>query len=187
MRRALLIMSALLVSAFGQELIQNGRFEDSLTSWTVEYDSPDGTWSVATGSEYQPDPDSEVNVSKTMKYYARAFQTVDVPTPELEFSFSSRLFASFAGGSGYYAYATVTLEYLNSSGGLLGRTLFVNKVGYCSLENTSIQHLIVAEDTTWQDYWLLVSDELENLPGLNPADLARARVVLEAYGNGASG
>jgi hypothetical protein len=187
MTKALLIASVLLLTAYGQELIQNGQFEDNLTGWTVEYDSADGTWSVATGPDYQPDPDNEINVSKTMKYFARAFQAVDVPTTELEFSFSSRLFASFAGGSGYYAYATVALEYLNSSGDLLGRTMFVNKVGYDSLENTSTQHLMVVTDTIWQDYWTLVTDELASLPGVNPADIARARVVLEAHGNGASG
>jgi hypothetical protein len=187
MKRAFLIVSALLASAFGQELIQNGGFESELTAWTVEYDSPDGEWTVTVGPEYQPDPDSEVCINKKMKYYAHASQTVDVPTTELEFSFSSKLFSSFAGGSGYYAYATVALEYLNSSGGLLGRTMVVNKVGYDSLENTSIQHLIPVTDSAWHDYWLLVTDELAYLPGLNPADIARVRVLLDAHGNGASG
>lgn len=187
MKKALLIASLLLAMAYGQELLVNGGFESSLTGWTVERDSQGGTWSVTTGPAYHPDPDNEVNVAKTMKYYARAVQTVDVPTTELEFAFSSKLLCSFAGGSGYYAYATVALEYLNSSGGLLGRTMFVNKVGYCSLANTSVQHLIPVEDTAWHDYWLLVSDEMAFLPGLNPGDLARVRVVIEAHGNGASG
>jgi hypothetical protein len=171
----------------GQEVIQNGGFEDSLSSWTVEYSSPYGSWEVSTGVEHQPDPDYELCVVKAYSYYARAVQTVDVPSTALLFSGEARLETTVGSASGYYAYATVTLEYKNASGIVLGRTMIIKATPNCTLETTTTCRLHVVDTTQWVGFEMLIDDELDSLPGVNRNDVACVSVVLEGWGNGRTG
>jgi hypothetical protein len=188
-RRCLLCLLGLAIGlAVGQELVQNGGFEDSLDCWTIEYLSPYGTWEVSAGPGHHPDPDYECYVSKDYGTYARARQTVDVSSCALLFTGSSKHQTIVGSASGYYAYATLTLEYRNSSGAVLGQTMFVQTTENCTLTNTATTHLITFDDTLWHDHEMLVDDEIAtNLPGVDRGDVAKVSVALEANGNGRTG
>ena len=183
----LLLLPMFLVIGFGQELLQNGDFEDSLDFWTVEQNNNQGSWAANCSTGHHPDPDMEAYVYKYDRYFARIKQTVDIPNTNLQFSASSRLYARHISGTGYYAYAAIILEYVNSHGGLLGRTMIIQKTPNCNLGNTSVLHLIVVSSTNWEDYDFIIADELANLPGVNPAEVAKITVNLESYGTGRSG
>ncbi len=186
-KHILLLITVLLAAGIGQELIQNGDFEDSLNFWTVEFDNNQGTWAVTCSTSHHPDPDNEVLVYKYDRYYARIHQTVDVPNHNLRFSASAKLNAAHLSGTGYYAYSAVMLEYQNSGGTALGKTMIINKTANCNLQSTPTRHLIVVTSSDWEDYGFLLVDELANLSGVNPADIAKVSVHLESYGTGRSG
>lgn len=191
MYRVLAFGTALLVlglgTAVGQELIQNGRFEDSLDYWTLEFDNTQGSYEISAGPDYDPDPDNELYVMKAYKYYARARQTVSVTSTELLFAGSAKLSAMTGGTAGYLAYATMTLEYQDAGGALLGRTMFVHKAGDCSLATTSTQRVVEVDSGVWNDFELMVDEEMDQLTGINRNDVAKVSVVLEGYGTGATG
>ena len=187
MKKLVLVMSVFLVSAFGQEFIQNGDFEDSLAFWDVTYNSPQGTWGAVVNPAYDPDPDYELCVYKNYRYSTTVSQTVDVPSAHLRFAGSAKLHAVVGTKINYYAYATINLEYRDSTDVLLGRTMIVKKTPYCTLESSSTQHLIVVTSGDWEDYEFHIDRELENLPDVDAADVRKITVVLEAYGTGATG
>jgi len=182
------LLGLALTLAVGQELIQNGGFEDSLDHWTIDYLSPYGTWEVSAGPDHYPDPDNECYVGKDYGTYARARQTVDVSSCALLFTGSSKHQTIVGSSSGYYAYSTITLEYLNSSDAVLGQTMFVQATEGCTLTNTATTHLITFDDTLWHDHEMLVDDEIsKNLPGVDRGNVAKVSIVLEANGNGRTG
>jgi hypothetical protein len=187
LRQTLLLMLLALTPVQGQELVRNGDFEDSLRNWTVEYDTTAGFWQVLRSPDFDQDPDNEVLVYKGLMYHCRLSQTVNVPTTQLRFAGSSLFYTNVGANEGYYAYATIILQYEDASGTVLGRTMIVKKTPYCDLQNSSTQHLIEVTDETWHDYEFLVSTELDNLPGINPAQVRRITIVLEGYGNGTPG
>ncbi|MBN2537571.1 hypothetical protein JXB37_04785 [candidate division WOR-3 bacterium] len=191
MKIVFLLVAALVAAVPGraaaQELIRNGRFEDSLDYWTVEYNNAQGSWEVSAGPDYHPDPDNELYVMKSYQYYARARQAASVSSTELLFAGSARLAAMTGGTSGYYAYATLALEYQDAGGVLLGRTMFIHKAGSCTLATTPTQHVVEVDSGVWNDFELLVDAELDGLPGINRNDIARVAVVLESYGTGRTG
>jgi hypothetical protein len=188
-RRCLLCLLGLAMTlAVGQELVQNGGFEDSLDYWTIEYLNTYGTWEVSAGPDHQPDPDKECYVGKDYGTYARARQAVDVSSCALLFTGSSKHQTTVGSASGYYAYSTLTLEYQNSSGTVLGQTMFIQATESCTLTNTATTHLITFDDTLWHDHEMLVDDEIaDNLPGVDRGEVAKVSIVMEAYGTGRTG
>lgn len=182
-----LILLALLLFAgegFGQELILNGAFEDSLRYWSVGYENAQGQWSVACSTHFHPDSDSEVRVYKLNGYYVTAYQTVVIPTTNLRFSALAKLEAGIVVDESAFAYATVMLEYLDARDTVLGRTMIVKKSTLCTLANSATQHLINVTSNDWEQYQFLVSTELGNLPGIDPSQIDKIRVGLKSFGNG---
>jgi hypothetical protein len=171
----------------GRELIRNGAFEDSLREWSVEYDTTAGFWSIDCTSEYDQDPDLEAGVFKGLMWHARLFQSVPVAGLDLRFAVRSAFYTATGGTDGYYAYAAVVLQYEDTQGGLLGRSMIIRKTRFCSLANTPTQHLIEIPDSDWHDHEFIVSRELASLPGVDPDRVSRLTVALESYGNGTPG
>lgn len=181
----LLAFSALLTVCLGQELVRNGGFEDSLQYWTRSNEG--GTSTVTLDPNYDPsDPDLEVYLYQYYASYTRLDQTINVPGPLVRFSASAKLEATTAGGAGYYAIASIILQYLDSADNNLGSTMIYRAYAYTP-QNTSTQHVIQAPSTNWERYEFLLADELTNLPGIDPAKVAKINIRLEAAGNGRSG
>ena len=189
MRKAcfFLLLSVFLTTGFGQQLVRNGDFEDSLNYWTLEVNNNQGSYSVKCDTVYQPDPDYEVRVYKSMRYSALLKQTVDLPSTNVQFSASAKLIATKGSSASYYAYAALTLQYRNAADSVLGNTMIVKKIGNYNPVSDSGRHVINVTSSAWEDYSFLLADELESLPGINPADVARVTIYLQAYGNGSSG
>ncbi len=188
LRRLPFLLVVLAALAGGANLIHNGRFESGLEGWRVTLDSAEGSWAVLTGPEFAPDIDNEVLVEKLLRYSASLSQSAAIGGLDTRFAFEARLQAQAAADTGgYNAHAAVTLEYQDSAGTALGRTMVLRRTAQSPLVNTPTRHLIVVPDDAWRSSEFVLRDELVNLPGVNPSRVARVAVRLEAYGNGTGG
>jgi hypothetical protein len=184
------IVGLALVAALGSsaELLQNGTFENGTAGWTLAVDSTEGSWSADARPDYdERDQDCEALVWKLLRYSTSLSQTVNLPSLATRFAGDARLIAYIAQDTTYYAYAAVTLEYQNAAGTALGRTMVLRQTDRSPLTNTPTRHLIFAPDEEWRGLGFIIADELANLPGVTPADVAGVVVRLNAYGTGIGG
>lgn len=164
------------------ELVVNGDFElDIATGWTI--DSIEGMTpyydTLDRGVDFDSDPDFEARVKKYDSAHARLSQLFDVSTTNLDFAIAVKLYAVEYNPAGtYFAAAAVVLSYMNDSGAVLGETRICYKTSHCIWANTATLHLIEVPDSNWNVYAFNVNDELTNLPGVNPPDIAKVKVAL---------
>ncbi len=171
-----------------QELIINGAFElDINTGWSI--DSIEGMTpyydTLDRAIDFHPDPDYEARIKKYDSAHAMLYQIFNVGTTNLAFGITAKLYAVEYNPAGtYFAAAAVVLSYMNDSSAVLGETRICYKTGHCTWANSSILHLIEAPDTNWNTYSFNVDDELANLPGVNPLDIAKVKIALFDTTNG---
>lgn len=178
-----LVLALLFVLGAGvsQELLTNGDFEQDLTvGWTYT-DSGVGTHEALRDTGFQPDPDYE---GYTYQYdnpgWARLSQAVDVPGAMEQLSFSAS-FEEVGGTSSCWPAACVSVCYLDASSTLLGETRYYYST-YANWVASPTLSLIRVTDPAWNQYRLGIAEELEtNLPGVNPAVVARIEVALLSY------
>jgi hypothetical protein len=65
--------------------------------------------------------------------------------------------------------------------------MILRKTPLAPLANSATLHLIEPAGEDWHSYEFIVADELANLSGVNPAQVARLAVRLEACGTGVPG
>ncbi len=174
--------ASLLLVALGSAsvLLTNGDFEQDLSvGWTLS-----GTMysldTVDRATNYDPDPDYEARVKKYDAPYVKLAQTVDIPTTDLQFAVDVKLYAEeFDPLDVYWATAAIVLYYQDAEDNLLGQTRICYNTPHCPYTNSNIFHMIeVGSGTNWYDYSFNVNDELDNLSGVNPADIAKIQVAL---------
>lgn len=158
-------------------LLTNGDIElDLSTGWSQITSGADITIDRAT--TYDPDADYEVLVYKgTGGGYARLFQAVDIPTTDLEFSVTAKMYA-FDNHTSAWCGAGVIISYLNDNGGLLGDTRICMRSTQCPWTNSPTRHIIQVPDSLWHNYAFNIDEELTNLNGVDPADVRRIEVAL---------
>jgi len=184
---ALLIAGAYSLSR-AHELVLNGDFElDIANGWSI--DSVEGMTpyydTLDRDTAFNPDSDYEARVKKYDSAHAKLYQVFDVATTNLDFGINAKLYAVEYNPAGtYFAAAAVVLSYMNSSGMVLGDTRICFKTGHCIWANGPAMHLIEAPDSNWNTYSFNVNDELANLPGVNPLDIAKIKVALFDTTNG---
>lgn len=171
------------VVCFGQSavLLTNGDFEQELsTGWHQSFHGQGFGDTLDRSSSFHPDPDYEVRVKKYDAAYARLYQTVNIATTDLEFAVSTKMYArEFEPESTRWAAASVILEYLDAQQVLLGQSRICHKTPDCPYVNTPTFHMIeVADTANWYIYAFNVDNELQNLPGVNPLDIAKIKVSL---------
>lgn len=178
------LMLALLIAVPATaELVQNGGFENGLTSWTAV--NGGGTYRINAGNFQTADPDAEVEVYKYDATWAKLSQALNIPGTSLRFSFQAALAAvELNPAASYWALSAVSLEYRDAAGGYLGRSLVINKSPHCAIASTPTQHLITVADSLWHSYTLNVSDELALLTGVNPALVKKVTVAAFDSSNG---
>lgn len=161
-------------------LITNGDFEQDLSvGWTETING--SNTSILRQTNYDPDPDYEAYVYKgTGDGYAKLAQTAHVPTTDLQFSVSVKLMAS-SNSTTCWAGAAFVLTYMDNSGEILGTTMICRMSSASTWTNSPTRHLIVAADTNWNDYAFNINAEMDNLPGINPVDVARIEVSLYGF------
>lgn len=181
MKKTVLVLPMLLALGFGQELLQNGDFEQELTvGWTYT-DSGYGTHWAARDPGYQPDPDYE---AQTYQYdnpgWARLAQVVDVPGTVLQLSFWAK-FEQTGGTSSCWPAACLCVTYYDAGMARLGETRYVYST-YANWVPSPTLSLVRVSMPDWTNYTLDIADELAtNLPGVNPGDVARIEVALLSY------
>jgi hypothetical protein len=127
---------------------------------------------------YHPDADYEVRVEKgDGSGFAKLFQTVNIPTTDLDFSCSAKMWA-YDNHATAWCGAAVWISYLNASNTLLGETMICMRSTQNPWNNTSTRHVIPVTDSLWHSYSFNINNELTNLPGVNPSQIAKIQVAL---------
>lgn len=182
MKKYLITVLILAGFPFASQFLINGDFEEPLTTgWLqaqVGYNC-----AINRATYYDPDPDYELYVHKgNYTGYTRVHQVVDnIPTtgPDLDFSVNAKLYAS-CNRIEVYSAAAVVISYLNESNSVLGETRIIRYTDGYPWTNSPTLHLIVAPDTNWNNYSFNFDDELVNLSGVNPLEISKIKVTLDA-------
>jgi hypothetical protein len=186
-RLKVLLAAMLLAStlAAGRELVKNGDFELP----------PDSSWQTYVWGEYAdtgncrrwyrhelyPDRDFEVMIHKMLHQGMKLYQTVKLPSLDLGFSASCRLWAKTERES-LFAAGCIGVEYLNRSDSVLGETRIYAATSGCDWTQSPVLHLIrVSDSMHWYDYRFNIASELDNLPGVNRDSVSAVNVYLLAY------
>lgn len=161
-------------------LLTNGDFELPLTTGWQQVEG--GSYSeINRATTYDPDPDYEAYAKDQYGNYAKLWQTVNIPTTDLEFAVNAKLYAYDNNQDTLcWAGAAITISYLDASGLLLGKTMICRYTTPCPWANSSTCHLIIAPNTNWNFYSFNINSELGNLPGVNPTDVEKIEVALYA-------
>lgn len=179
-RTFFILFFAFLPFLFAQELLTNGDFEQELTVGWVQSYGGTGTPTFARDTFYQPDPDYEAYIRQyDNPGWTRLSQKVDVPGINLILSFWA--YFNQSGETTCWPAACFQVCYYNINDSLLGETRYY----YCPLDPwtpTPNFHPIRITNPQWNQYFLNIAEELnQNLPGVNPGDVAKVEVALYAY------
>lgn len=181
MKVKLLLLLPLLVGFAAANLLTNGDFEQDLAvGWTYT-DSGTGTHYADRQTGYQPDPDYEAH---TYQYdnpgWARLAQRVDAPGVLLDLSFWA-CFAESGGTSTCWPAACFSVCYYDDNSVLLGESRWYYST-YADWTPSPTLSLHRVFDPAWTEYSLNIADELSNnLPGVEPGDVAQVEVALLSY------
>ncbi|MEO0165572.1 MAG: hypothetical protein ABIL39_05485 [candidate division WOR-3 bacterium] len=177
--RTIVITLIPFVCALAQNLLVNGDFEQDISvGWTK--DTSGYSIYIDRATDYEPDPDYELRVEKqTSSGYARVKQIVDIPSVNnITFSVKAKLYAYDNNADTLtFAAAAVIIGYRNSSGVLLGETRICQFTAPCPWQNTPTCHLIMVNDSLWHTHSFSLSSELQNLPGVNPANVQKIEIA----------
>lgn len=179
-RCCLLAIASLVLAAappaHAGELLANGDFELTLDQgWTQEID---GSGYINRSTGLDPDPDYEVLVRKsTGTGFVQLYQRVPCPTTDLEFSASVKIMANAT--SEAWAGATLRLSYVDYQGFTLGSSNMCARTGRCPWNDSATEHYMEVPAYAWTDYAFNLNDELQNVPGVNPADIKE--IVISLY------
>lgn len=165
--------------AGAEELVTNGDFELPLaTGWDAESFGEGLT--IARDTQIHPDSDYEARIFKTgASGYGGLLQTMPLLDLDVEFSVSARLEATAS--STAWTVAAVMVAFLDGQNDLLGETCISHRTRECPWLETSTFHIIDADPGIWQIYGFNLSNELVNLPGVDPAEVRALRVALWTY------
>ncbi len=175
-----LVCVPLAVAATPLEMITNGDFEQELAiGWIERTGATSATITRTTTAD--PDPDYEVQL--IVDNGVGALELVQrCPVPDLDLSVSVKLSARADGTSGAWSVAGVRLTYRDRTLSTLGTTAIVVPSVDCPWVSTSTFHLITAQPGIWETFSFALSDELLNLPDVDPAAIEwlHVEVLIEA-------
>ncbi len=159
-------------------LLTNGNFEQELNIG----------WSQSIGTQGTADTvdrfmDILNYVARVKKYdatHAILYQTVDVPTTDLDFSINTKLYAyEYNSTATYWSAAAVCLRYLDENSNLLGETRIAQRSAHCPWTNSNTLHIInELFPGIWSTFSFNIDTELVFLPGINPSDVKKIQVAL---------
>lgn len=188
MRLKFLILLLLTISiGFSGRLLTNGDFEQPLNvGWSSAFGLQNTSDTIDRQTYFDFDPDYEVRVKKYDEIYAKLYQTVNIPTTDLDFSVTAKLYAlEYTPTATYWAAAAICLRYLDANGNQLGETRIAYKTPHSPWTSTSTIHLInVTDPNNWYNYSFNLNNELANLPGVNPTQIRKVQIALLDTTNG---
>ena len=168
-------------------LLTNGDFEEALAvGWTQTIQGENYYDTLDRGIDFDPDPDYEARVKKYDASYAKLFQVVNIATTDLEFHASARLYAyEYNPATTYWAAAALVISYLDDDNNVLGETRICHLSPHCPWTGSDYIHIIETTDPyNWYEYSFNIDDELANLPGVIPADIASIGIAVYDTTNG---
>lgn len=171
----------------GGRLLTNGDFEQPLNiGWSSVIGLQNTLDTIDRQINFHPDLDYEVRVKKYDETYAKLYQTVNIPTTDLDFSVTAKLYAlEYSPTLTYWAAAAICLRYLDANDNQLGETRIAYKTPHSPWTSTSTIHLInVTDPNNWYNYSFNLNNELTNLPGVNPAQIRKVQIALLDTTNG---
>lgn len=179
MKRFLVLIMLISISA-ASNYVSNGDFEQALTVGWTQMMTGGGT-TISRSTTYHPDPDYEVYLYKATgtSGYAQLWQVADIPTCNMDLCFSAKVYA-WDNYSGAWAAAGVMIAYLDNADNVLGETRICQWSYDCPWINTPECHIIQVTDSLWHDYTFNIQDELANLPAVDPNEVAKIKVTLDA-------
>jgi hypothetical protein len=182
-RIALIALFSVLLTGIipGVELLENGDFESDLSLGWIQ-NLGGSNYEIDRDTLYHLDPDHEAYVEKFLQVYCALEQTVPVVGLDLLFTAEAR-FDNFCQENPYefFAASAVRLEYLDDTRSVLGETRIYNGTVYCDWASSSELHLIEVTDDRWHEFSLLIQDEMEHLPSVDPAEVHSIRVGLYSF------
>jgi len=177
-----LVLLLLIVSLCSAgRFLTNGDFEQELNvGWTQAIVTATAGDTINRATDYDPDPDYEAMVKKYDAISAQIYQTVNIPTTDLQFSVNGKLYAyEYNSTATYWAAAAICLRYLDQNNNLLGETRICYKSPHCPWTSSDNLHLLVEMfPNMWINYSFNLNTELANLPGVNPANIRKVQVAL---------
>jgi len=178
--KRLLVLIMLVSISVASNYVSNGDFEQALTVGWTQMMTGGGT-TISRSTTYDPDPDYEVYLYKATgtSGYAQLWQTTDIPTCNLNLSFSAKLYA-WDNYSGAWAAAAVMIAYLDNSNNVLGETRICRWSYDCPWTSAPDCHIIQVTDSLWHDYNFNILDELANLPAVDQNEVAKIKITLDA-------
>ncbi|MEO0122539.1 MAG: hypothetical protein ABIL69_00850 [candidate division WOR-3 bacterium] len=182
--RVIIISVFVLNFVFAGNFIFNGNFEDSLNYWNCYAQGE--TYTIHTDKMYEiEDPDSEVYVGRLDRFITAISQTCYIPNFNLNLSFKAKVVARCADTSHPApAVASIIISYLDIDENILGETRLLNYCDTLYWTPSPKLHLIELSDTNWIADTINIAEELQNLPGVNPAEIYKLRITLlgQSYG-----
>jgi len=176
MRKLFLIVLVTSLALAG-DFITNGDYEQVLTVGWEQAGSGSYMY-IDRATTYDPDPDYEARAEKgDGSGYANLYQTVEVPTTDIDFSCHAKMWA-YDNHTTAWCGAAVRLFYLNSANNILGETMICMKSTQNPWVSTPTRHVIEVFDSLWHSYSFNIDDELLNLSGVNPDQIAKMRIAL---------
>ena len=161
-------------------LLTNGDFEEPFETGWFQGSSGSGVMTIVRATNYDPDPDYEVFVHKGDETGSiKLFQTVVIPTTDLEFSVNAKLIV-YGTSAQCWSGAGVCIWYLDASNVVLGSSKICARTVACPWQSNNSCHVIAATDTLWNNYAFNIDDELVNVPAVNGSDVAKIQVSLLA-------
>ena len=179
--RVFLVLVILVSLSTASNYIINGDFEQPLTTGWTTIMAGGGT-TINRSTTYDPDSDYEVYVYKATGTtgYAQLWQIADIPTCNIDLSFNAKLYA-WDNYSGAWAGAAVVIEYLDNSNISLGQTMVCRWSYDCPWTNAADCHIIQVADSLWHTYNFNLLDELANVPAVDPNEVAKVKITLNAH------
>jgi hypothetical protein len=176
LKKALLLLSTLIVAALGQGMLTNGDFEQDLSvGWSMD---TMGYTTRLRDVGYQPDADYEVMDSLIYQGKSRIYQIVEVPGPRLLLDFWAK-FDVYSSSSTCWGVASVNVEYYDALNNLLGETRVYRNDNYCLWVPSGTMSLIPVTNPDWTEYSLDIANELStNLPSINPTDVKKLGIAI---------
>ncbi len=183
------LITLLLIASivFAGRLVVNGDFEQPLNiGWSSSIGLQNTSDTIDRQIYFEPDIDYEVRVKKYDETYAKLCQAIDIPTTDLDFSITAKLYAlEYSPTLSYWAAAAVCLRYLDANGNQLGETRIAHMSPHCPWTNTGAIHLIpVTDPNNWYTYNFNINNELTNLPLVNASNIHKIQIALLDTTNG---
>ena len=171
---AFLLLGAAVGQATPLEFVVNGGFEQEIEiGWQQYYEATNS--SIGRNSDLDDDPDQELGLRFDNGIGEMAvWQRFAIANTDLDIATTIKARTSASGGA--WVAAGIRFGYLDRNLAVLGRTFIGRMSTDCPWYASPTLHLVTAANNQWEQYVFNLNDELANLPGVDPSEVAYLEV-----------